>query len=370
MNYRPEDLPFRIDKASRATLTDQLVEGFRRAVADGVLKEGDRLPTREEIARHFHVSLRVPRMAYGRLKAEGVVITRTRLGSVVARPTGLRKWKGVVLYVRHEVDVNSYMGSIIESEVRRMIEASGYLMLVVGIRQKAINSFDFSAVERCCGFNVVLAIVSCTHSAVRRWFSRHQVPYVMFGGVHGVDGCVETIPAKDDRAAKESFVAQCAARGIRRVVQVCLLYPGVLNLKPVLEESGIACDIWKIRPLPGLPHLDSVVQASTRAFLQRFKKDGLSWLPDLLLFTDDYVASGALAAFAARGIHAPEDVRFATLVNEGYRIPYAGRLSAFVHDPKKLALRLVRPALAYLNGRKAPTHVPQYMTYEIGETFP
>lgn len=331
---------------------------------------GDRLPTREEIARHFNVSLRVPRMAYRRLRAEGVVITRTRLGCVIARPIGSKRWRGVVLYVRHEVDIYSYTGSIVESEVRKQIESSGYLMLVVGIRQKAANSFDFSAVERCCDFDVALAIVTCTHSAVRRWFSRHHVPYVIFGGERGVDGCVGTILAKDDRMAREAFVAQCTARGIGRVVQVCFLYPGALNLKPMLEESGIACDIWKIHPIPGLPHLDGIVQSSAKAFLRRFEKEGRSWLPDLLLFTDDYVASGALAAFAARGVRAPEDVRLVTLVNEGCRIPYARRLSAFVHDPRKLALRILRPALAYLVSRKTPIRAPQYMTYEVGETFP
>ena len=370
MNYRPEELPFRLDKANKATLTDQLVDGVRKAIDDGVFKEGDRLPTREEIVRHFNVSLRVPRMAYRRLRAEGVVITRARLGCVIARPTGSKKWKGVVLYVRHDVDIDSYSGSIVESEVRKQIESSGYLMLVVGIRQKAVNSFDFSAVERYCDFNVVLAIVSCTHSAVRRWFSRHKVPYVIFGGAYDVDGCVEPILAKDDRMAREAFVAQCVARGIRRVVQVSFLYPGVLNLKPSLEKEGIACDIWKIRPMPGLPHLDGIIQSSTKAFLRRFEKEGRSWLPDLLLFTDDYVASGAFAAFAACGIQAPSDVRLVSLVNEGCRIPYARRLSAFVHDPRKLALRLVHPALAYLNRRKAPVLTPQYMTYEIGETFP
>ena len=370
MNYNPEDLPFRIDKTSKATFTDQLVDGVRKAVADGVLKEGDRLPSREAMARHFGVSLRVPRMAYWRLKAEGVVITRTRLGCVIARPTGLKKWKSVVLYVRHEADSDSFSGSTIEFEVRRKIEASGYLMLTVGIRLNAARSFDFSAVERCFEFNVALAIVCCTHPAIRRWFSRSNLPYVIFGGVRGVDGCVGNVLERDDRSAQEDFVAQCVERGILRVLQVGILYPGALNLKPLLEESGIVCDIWKIPPLHGLSHLDGIVQASTRAFLRRFEKEGKSWLPDLLLFTDDYVASGALAAFAAYGIRAPNDIRFATLVNEGNRIPYAKKLSAFVHDPKKLALRLISPALAYLNRREVPVNNSQYMTYERGETFP
>ena len=370
MNYSPEDLPFRIDKTSKATFTDQLVDGVRKAVADGVLKEGDRLPSREAIAQHFGVSLRVPRMAYRRLRTEGVLITRTRLGCVIARPTGSKKWKGVVLYARHEVAADSFTGSTVEFEVRSQIEASGYQMLTVGIRQKAANSFDFSAVERCLNFNVALAIVCCRHSAIRRWFSRSHVPYVILGGVRGVDGCVGTVLAREDRSAQEDFVAQCIERGIRRVLQVGILYPGALNLKPLLEESGIACDMWKIPPLRGLSHLDGIIQASTGAFLRLFEKEGKSWLPDLILFTDDYVASGALAAFAECDIHAPRDVRFVTLVNEGHRVPYAKRLSAFVNDPKKLALRLICPALAYLNRREVSVGDSQYMTYERGETFP
>lgn len=369
MNYKTEDLPFRLDKADRASLTDQLVDGIRQAVADGKLKEEDHLPSREEIAGFFGVSLRVPRMAFRRLKTDGVIITRPRLGCVVARPSGSRKWKGSVLFVRYEVDANSYGGATVECEVRRRIEAAGYSMLTVGVRQKAVNVFDFSAVERYLDFNVSLVIVGCTNPAVRRWFSHCPVPYVIAGGVRGAGRCVGTTSGDSGRA-KETFVAQCVARGIRDVLQVNFLSPGGLSLKPQLASSGIGCEIWTIPPLRGLPRFDGITQASLGAFLRRFKKEGKTWLPDLILFADDYVAAGALAAFAACDVRVPEDVRIVTLENEGNRIPFAKRLAAFVVKPKAVAHRLVQPALAYLNQQEPSANKLQSLIYQRGETFP
>ena len=370
MNYKPEDLPFRLDKTDKASLTDQLADGIRQAVADGKLKEGDHLPSREEIAGFFGVSLRVPRMAFQRLKADGVILTRPRLGCVVARPSGRKKWKGTVLFVRYEVDANSYNGSTVETEARRLLEASGYTMLTAGVRQKTRNSFDFSVVERYLEFSVSLIIVSTRHPAIRRWVARTGVPYIAVDGACGEGTCVGAIPVGTEFKAHRDFVAQCVARGIRRVLQVGFLYPGFLNLKPFLTEAGVDCDVWTIAPVRGLARFDGITQAALRAFVRRFEKEGKGWLPDLILFADDFVASGALAAFAAFGVRAPEDVRIVSLVNEGNRIPYAKRLALFVSRPKVMALRLARTALAYLNKRQVPAEGSRSLVYERGETFP
>ena len=44
-------LPFQIDRSSRLSLTRQLVDGFRRAIAEGRYAEGGLLPSLAEITR-------------------------------------------------------------------------------------------------------------------------------------------------------------------------------------------------------------------------------------------------------------------------------------------------------------------------------
>ena len=44
---------------------------------------------------------------------------------------------------------------------------------------------------------------------------------------------------------------------------------------------------------------------------------GRGWLPDVLFFVDDYIASGAMVALLHEGVRIPEDVRVASLYNKG-----------------------------------------------------
>ena len=91
-----------IDRGCGRSLTDQLVDALRVAVRLGRWKEGERLPTREELMASCGVSRNVVQAAVRRLVAEGLVVTRPRLGCIVARPSR-RPVRGVVL----EIDTSS-----------------------------------------------------------------------------------------------------------------------------------------------------------------------------------------------------------------------------------------------------------------------
>jgi DNA-binding LacI/PurR family transcriptional regulator len=45
---------------------------------------------------------------------------------------------------------------------------------------------------------------------------------------------------------------------------------------------------------------------------------GKGALPDLVYFTDDYLASGALISFARHGVSFPKDTRFVSLATKGF----------------------------------------------------
>ncbi len=78
----------------RETLADQLYGQILEQIVSGELKEGDKLPSENEIARSFSVSRPVIREALTRLQADGLVYSRQGAGSFVkARPPeGLTKF--------------------------------------------------------------------------------------------------------------------------------------------------------------------------------------------------------------------------------------------------------------------------------------
>lgn len=76
----------RVDRASGVPLGTQLFEQVRDAVADGRLRDGDRLPSVRELAQSAGVNVNTVRAVYARLEAAGVVRREHGRGTFVAGP--------------------------------------------------------------------------------------------------------------------------------------------------------------------------------------------------------------------------------------------------------------------------------------------
>ena len=73
---RPIDLAIAIDRDAPATLGAQIEAHLRRAVRDGQLRAGTRIPSTRDLARQLSVSRRVTVDAYAQLAAEGYLVLR------------------------------------------------------------------------------------------------------------------------------------------------------------------------------------------------------------------------------------------------------------------------------------------------------
>ena len=77
----------RVDATSTIAAHVQLRDGMRRRIADGRLKPGDRLPVVRDIAEACKVSSFTVSRAFQSLAEEGLLVTRRRVGTFVARPS-------------------------------------------------------------------------------------------------------------------------------------------------------------------------------------------------------------------------------------------------------------------------------------------
>jgi GntR family transcriptional regulator len=79
-------MEFRIDTSSRLPIYRQLRGQFREAVARGVLRPEERLPSVRELSRTLVVNPNTIARVYTELEREGMLNTRPGLGVFVAEP--------------------------------------------------------------------------------------------------------------------------------------------------------------------------------------------------------------------------------------------------------------------------------------------
>ncbi|AGZ40965.1 GntR family transcriptional regulator [Actinoplanes friuliensis] len=74
---------FRVSLGSGVPLAEQIAGNVRRALGDGMLSRGDRLPSARELAQTLDVNMHTVLRAYAALREDGLIELRRGRGAVV-----------------------------------------------------------------------------------------------------------------------------------------------------------------------------------------------------------------------------------------------------------------------------------------------
>ncbi|MGH4028078.1 GntR family transcriptional regulator [Actinomycetota bacterium Odt1-20B] len=111
---------FRVDPAAPQPLGDQIAASVRRAIAEGAVAPGERLPAARMLADSLGVNVHTVLRGYQRLREEGLIELRRGRGAVVVDGRSSRDRAQLLVRVREFVDQARELG-LSEGEVLKLV---------------------------------------------------------------------------------------------------------------------------------------------------------------------------------------------------------------------------------------------------------
>ena len=360
-------IPFKVERTAAGSLSKQMTDGLREAIVSGFYKPGEVLPTILEWSKLLGVSIRVPEAAVAALAKEGLITVQKRIGCVV-NPRRQSVWNGRVLVVVPDGD-HVYYQNVLVGRVRARVCEAGYMFSQVTVVRKGNGRYDFKQLAHELKAKPDFTLLVENRPEIERLLSKSGVPFGVFGKDRcALPGCVANFRRNND-AVVPDIVAHCERSGIRRILQVDKETGGHFNAVPQLRKFGFEVEEWQTPVLLDFGRAEGAERGAMNAFRERFAKEGRRWLPELLVFTDDFVASGALIAMLMEGVRIPEDVKVISLANTGIGPVFPVSLTRAENNPFHHGDVLADAVVRFLLGRKMRDGElgPEYI---VGESFP
>ena len=368
--WTAEDIPFKVDRAAAGSLSKQMTDGLREAIVSGLFKPDTVLPTILEWSKLLGVSIRGPEAAIAALAREGLLIARKHTGCVVAPRRAGSVWNGRVLAVVPDGD-HVYYQNVLVGRLRARVAEAGYLFSQTTVlRRGGDGRYDTRQLEHELASKPGFTLLVGNRPELERLLSRSGVAFGVFGEEPcALPGCVANF-RQDTAAAVATLVKQCVRARVRNVLQVSKATGGVFDAVPSLREKGIEADVFTTPVQHEFGRAEGTARGALAAFRAKFAAEGRAWLPELLVFTGDYVASGALVAMLEAGVRIPDDVRVVSLANAGLGPVFPVPLTRIVNDPFEHGDVLSDAVCAFLSGRKIRGGRKIVPRYVVGESFP
>ena len=361
-------VPFSIGRNKAGSLSEQMAYGIRQAIASRFYKPGDVLPTILEWSKLLNVSIRVPEAAVAALVRDGLITAQKGVGCIV-NAQRQDVWRGRVLVIMPDGDYVYYL-NMLTGRLRTLLTKAGYLYTQVTVPQESHRVYDLRQLGHEVEMRPDFTLLLNSSSSIERRLSKSGVRFGVYGKKRcGLQGCVTNMRC-DVESSVAKFVRHCKKAGVKSVLQVSKTTGGYFDAVPELREVGILADEWRVEPWPGCGRTESVQRGALAAFRDRFAKEGRRWLPDLLVFTDDYLASGALPAMLMAGVGIPRDVKVVSLANAGHGPVYPMPITRIEVDPLAHGEAIAETLLAVLDGRKPRRRNTITSEYVVGDTFP
>ena len=362
---------FEIDRLMAKSLTKQICDGYRSAIEGGRLAGGGRFPTCREICDEFGVSMIVAAAVVKQLGREGLIRSRPHSGSFVV-PRESKAWRDTVLFVNTGGTVSANV-DILALTLRERLVAEGFMFSYIDMPSRFIGRSDVARLSAALALRPKLVVLLHARPKALAAVVKAGVEYVVvydFDKPSGgkIPGKCRGFIATDCSAPFAAFAAHCKAAGVRSMLEVRFAKAQTF-VSPALRKTGIDISVLNVLETPEF-RFSGHVQRAGLAAAEKLLAKGKGGLPDLVYFTDDYLAAGALISFARHGVRFPRDVGFVSLSTKGFEPVWWQDMTRIEWDWFAQGDELARRILELLESRVERIDMRMSPAYIIGETFP
>ena len=330
-----------VDRSSGVGLVEQLTVALKTELSMGRFSPGEVLPGIDAVAAQAGVSEKVARRALSRLAADGWVKPRRGVGSVVQACSMKASAKRVLLFQTGE-SWSFFVGQFVSTVQWRLQRAGiGFSSVFApGMRPNC----DYSQLVDALKERWDLIVEMGGYAPSRQMIEQSGMPFVVVRfcpsrPLSQAPNCIGVINLNNGKVLPD-FVRRCRQKGVRRVLQF-LYGVGGFDASDALKSAGVEVETVSISHQRSL---DAIIRASMRSMSSRLASGAP--LPDVILFTDDYIARGGLLALSSHGVRIPADVAVVSHANKGLGPVWTVPLTRMEMDPvahgKEVASMLLR----------------------------
>ena len=366
MSAKKTYIPKAVDRGFPRPLNEQVYEGICHAIAEKQLVPGDILPQRERLAKAFGVSVNTVRLALARLVAEEVIVSRPRIGCQVVREVP-PFFCGKILYVLTEFS-GAYAAGMFRGAMENEFMQFGYQLFAVNVDWRGDRRFAQKVLKAALAERpdfVILNTCPFGETEALRLIARSGLPYVTLNGRRKGHGNLLASFHNDFSVAGGNLLAACRRNKIMSMAQFDFGAHSFVDISKQFEQNGINVERISIALDEVFSRLESIQDAAFAAMRRRLAR---GMLPDLLFFSDDYLARGALPVLLEQGVRVPSDMRVVTLSNRGFPPVFPRPLAVIEFDPAVAGRALAHRILDYFRtGRFCADPVCTYTFSAQGE---
>jgi DNA-binding LacI/PurR family transcriptional regulator len=321
-------LPFSVNRDSKTSLTEQIETGFRQAIQTSHFKQGDSLPTLQEMADGLDVSMAVVRTAIRRLSRDGLVTARPSRGIQVC-PSGQHRWQAHVLYL-HWGTATSFYEAVISETVMNQLLAKQILVTPIQLNSDELTASYPRLNSIIHAGSIDLAALSGSATGIDVYLAENEIPFIQMAIPAQPSRLARRMIMQDSKPALEHAAKHVVGCGVRSMMIVTI--NGVWDAeRNAFESTGIPVRILVAKPNDTLGQ-PAAVELGGLESVARWLESGEP-LPDLIYFADDYLARGGLTALLERGIRIPDDVQVISWTNRNFGPVFSKPLTRIEMDP-------------------------------------